>query len=204
MRKPPALVAGPLLLVLAACGTAEPGKDFAGNQVSSATSTTDDAYTDTTTDDSGAGYAAESPSSAPVGVQAFKMGGVASVSRGDENSSGTITVSSPQVYRRPTSPLGSRPKNGRFLRVTVTASGASGVFSMNPFYFHVIGADGTRYETLDAAAAYENADDQMTVVNLNPGEKLRATLVFDVPKGVESLAYDPLDQTLATWKVTVK
>ncbi len=194
-------VAAALTVALAACGTPEPGKDFAGNQVEPAATTQAETTTpETTTEDS----AAQQPSSAPA-VPTFKIGAAAVVHKEYPPASGLITVSSPKVWRKPSNAeLGSKPKYGRFLRVTVSAASTTGVFGVNPFEFTIVDGEGTRYQMGEGSAMTEFADDSLSDADLNPGEKIKGTIVFDVPRGPLTLAYAPASQTLATWQLDVK
>lgn len=201
MRKNVWIVA-PLLLAVAACGTAEPGKDIAGNRVQPAASASAQPTTEESTEETTEDSAAQLP--AEGAVPSFKLGEAAVAHKELDGSAGLITVSSPKVWRKPSSQIGDKPKHGRFLRLTVTASATTGVFGINPFEFAVVDAEGTRYQTGEGSAMTEMGDESLNDADLNPGEKIKGTLVFDVPPGNLTLSYAPMSQTLATWKLTVK
>ncbi len=216
----PLLVAA-VVLLLAGCGPAEPGKDALGNSAAKATTggvpagyhrdcklgqaldkcpVVKDGPAITTTAITATVETVDPD--APAAVVTLKVGETADVTLNDGDAAGTIQVQKAAAYRKTKAgALGSRPKNGRYVQVTISARSTSGVFSLNPLYFQVTNADGDVFGAGEGNSLFEDGDRGLHATDLNPGQRVRGTVTFDVPPAAKTLEYAPFGQTLATWSL---
>lgn len=123
-----------------------------------------------------------------------RPGDTATITEGGERV-GTVRVITVKSYPRGFSDY-DRPKNGQYLSVDITVEAISEGFDINPFDFFVRTPDGRRF---DPTVAYEAPEPSLDYSELNPGEKIRGYVTFDVPRGHGEVVYAPQNRGLFAW-----
>lgn len=138
------------------------------------------------------------------GPKTFSLGEPATVTNAGKDVM-TVTVSDAKYFDKKQQEYGKDPANGRFLQLTITAKAMPDadpeVASVNPFDFYVVGEDGTKFSHgAGNALSGLNSDGALNATNLNPGEQVKGTAAFDVPKaGSLKVAYAPATRALGYW-----
>lgn len=137
----------------------------------------------------------------PDGPTSMKVGDTGTYAEAD-NEVGELTLLSAERFDSPRTEYGDPPDNDGFLLVTieVVATGED-LYSVNPYDFYTRDGDGRRYEFAGGTSLWA-VDDTLNHTELNPGERVTADLVFDVPDGGLELVYAPgSSRSLAFWKI---
>jgi Domain of unknown function (DUF4352) len=160
------------------------------------------------------GEAPEPESSGPVsepesdGPAAVQVGETVTVTTNwfDGDATADVVVANPTTATVEPGEYGMEPQNGLFVAVDVTAVAApdsEGSFSVNPFNFRFVAADGTVYDH----AFVTSFDPQLNAVELAAGQRTAGKVVFDIVPGQETgghveLVDNMIDSTpLATWAI---
>jgi hypothetical protein len=113
-----------------------------------------------------------------------------------------MTASSPSVSRdRLSSSYGYAPANGVYVtfRMTIANTGRRPI-ALSPRDFYVkVGDSGQRVSTYDGNAPYSGASRQLDETLLEPGDRVRAPLTFDLKGRHGRLAYAPDGSAAIVW-----
>jgi hypothetical protein len=113
----------------------------------------------------------------------------------------TMTASRPSLSReRLSSSYGYAPANGVYVtfRMTISNTGTRTI-ALSPREFYVRVGDGGRVTTYDGNAPYSGASRQLDQTLLEPGDRVRAPLTFDVDGRHGRLAYAPDGSAAIIW-----
>jgi hypothetical protein len=178
------LVCTAAAVTAAGCGSASDGTDITGRSAAAATSEPAPASGDP-----------EPVATTPAdGPKTWKMGYRSTIFDDSRTDILRLTVTAPRTLA-PEAYF--KPKNGRWLAVTVTYEALQPAQPINPYDLVAVTTNGER---LQPTFGPEAAGVQLQYATLNTGEKAKGTVVFDVPaKGVTGIAYAPVGQVIGTW-----
>jgi hypothetical protein len=113
----------------------------------------------------------------------------------------TLTAARPSVSRtRLSSSYGYGPANGVYVTFQMTvANTGRRTITLSPRDFYVRVGDGGRVTTYDGNAPYSGASRQLDETLLEPGDRVRAPLTFDVDGRHGRLAYAPDGSAAIIW-----
>lgn len=135
---------------------------------------------------------------APEKVQSFTIGQKATVTE-DGAESGEITVSNVEKSTKAQNEYTDPPENGQFWIFTVKAKAlGTEVFSINPFDFYVVDAEGNRYDQT-SGSMYIIDSGSLNATELNPGEQTQGRFAVDAPKDATQVVYAPGLRALGYW-----
>lgn len=93
-------------------------------------------------------------------------------------------------------------QNGQYAVADVLVQDNAGQYSFNPLYFKYQTSDGTTYDSFSGNSLTAGFDPTLSSGVLNPGQKTRGNVVFDVKaKGGLVQVTDPLGQVVGQWTV---
>ena len=186
------------VLVLPACNTVVSGNGALSGVPTGGPTMTGAADGDGTTSPPADGTGAEPE------VSVFQLGMTGTVTDEVGQPLADITVAEATETTDPPDEF-SDPPQGTFLSATVTVVNiGTEVFSVAPFDFLVRYPDGSRIEYGDGSSGVFGYDDILDTADLNPGETLTGTVVFDVDPDVDGqqIVYTDLDgRALGAWMV---
>lgn len=134
-------------------------------------------------------------------AQAFSIGQTATVTE-DGAESGEITVSKVTTSNKAQNEFTDPPENGQFWFFTVKAkTTGSETFSINPFDFYVVDAEGNRYDQTSGSMYFIDSGG-LEATELNPGEQTQGRFSIDAPKNATQLVYAPGLRSLGYWTLT--
>lgn len=111
-----------------------------------------------------------------------------------------VTVESITYSKAGNGVLAQLSANGVYAVVNVLVQDDAGQYSANPFYVKFQAADGTTYDAYSGNAATAGFDPQLSASTLNPGQKTRGNVVFDIKdKGGLVQITDSLLQVIGQW-----
>ena len=98
--------------------------------------------------------------------------------------------------------FGEPPAKGTYWTVTVVVNALPGqAFDINPLDFYLRDEAGNRWDAFDGNAIFESTDNDLPATDLNAGERVRGTIVFDAPATATELVYAPELDALFRWKL---
>jgi hypothetical protein len=100
------------------------------------------------------------------------------------------------------SPYGTleRARNGWLVKSTMRFKALKSGVDVNVFDFYVRTSDGRRFDPGDGNALGVEGDNGLESTTLTKGEKLTATMAFDVPSRHGALVYAPGDEAIGEWR----
>ena len=75
------------------------------------------------------------------------------------------------------------PTSGHYLLVRLELTCTTGEVDVNPYLFQVFDGEGTLFDIAPAGPS----DAELEIRRIGPGERLRGTIVFDLPRGEATL-----------------
>ncbi len=136
----------------------------------------------------------------PAGPKAFAFTDVATITQNGVDAA-HMTIAAPVEFK-PTNRFDKPAQRGRYVYFVVTVENiGSEAFSYNPYDFEVALPDGQRVDDYAYVGLPKGAPEVFHSGELNPGEKIRGALAYDVPNGPFKLSYSPGSRTLGTWAV---
>jgi hypothetical protein len=127
-------------------------------------------------------------------------GDVATVTMDGEDAA-ELTVGRVDAFKTASSfGLLSRPANGWFVKTTLKAHALRSGFDLNEFDFYVRVAGGRRFDVSAGNASEAAGDNDLQATTLTKGERLTATMTFDLPARHGALVYAPGDTELGEWR----
>jgi hypothetical protein len=144
----------------------------------------------------GGSGAAPAPKSGD-GTQHFAMGETATATTFDGKDALDITLNRPRVNHGGEF---ERPQGDHYLAVTATVKALLPGQSINPYDFNAVGDDGATYNVTFISQVQPP---MLDAKDLNDGQTLKGSLVFDVPKGakIAGIEYAPGYSQLGVWDV---
>ncbi len=137
--------------------------------------------------------------SATASVQNFAFGQTGTLTQRAGRTSGEVKIDAPVPFA-PTNQF-DKPERGQFVYVvvTLTATGSEPL-PVSKSDFTVVLPDGQRLRSAFIADPPNSAPAELTSANLNAGEKVTGSVVFDVPPNTPlKIAYTPLGQITGIW-----
>lgn len=139
----------------------------------------------------------DTSSPTPTEIPTAKVGETLNVTTDD--SAGTITLLAVRVVAP--GQYDTKADNGRYIQVVLAAKGTTGTFSINPYDFALVDADGQEYDQsyVDAAKGPD-----LRARDLHVGQKAKGSIIYDAAKGPLTLAYRGGgfgDEDVAAWEL---
>lgn len=150
---------------------------------------------------SGSPAGSSTPSSA---AQNLAIGKALKVSD-SSGASAFVTVESVTYATKGTGPIAQPPAHGMYAVVNVLFQDDAGQYTTNPLYVKFQTADGTTTTAFDGNSISAGFDPTLGTSTLNPGQKTRGNVVFDVKsKGGLIQVTDPLFQVVGQWTAPIQ
>ena len=103
----------------------------------------------------------------------------------------TVTLSNVKLAVQPEDDA-EAPEKGQYITADVAVTVSKGKYSISSSSFKLVASDGTTYDTTFLSDVQD-----LSAADLAAGQKSAGTLVFDVPKGVETGAKIALEDDLS-------